>query len=86
MKKLTIIDPVGLHARPAMLITQEAAKYKSDIYIINSEGAKGNLKSIMNVLALGIKNGDIVTIEINGEDSDDAITGIESVMKTNKLI
>nr|WP_307910666.1 HPr family phosphocarrier protein [Mycoplasmopsis bovis] len=55
MKELTatVIDPIGLHARPASYITAEASKYKCDILITNNKSNRtANLKSLMNVLTL----------------------------------
>ena len=80
-----IIDPVGLHARPASLTVGTSSKFTSDISIVFNS-TKGNLKSIMNVMALGIKNGDEVTIEANGADEKEALAEVEKVMKENKLI
>lgn len=80
-----IIDPVGLHARPASITVQVASKFSSDIKI-KSNGKEGNLKSIMNIMALGIKNGDEFIVEANGDDADQAIQAIEAEMKKNNLI
>ncbi|MGL5520369.1 MAG: HPr family phosphocarrier protein [Metamycoplasmataceae bacterium] len=87
MKTFTarIIDPVGLHARPASITVQAASKFVSDIKI-KSNGREGNLKSIMNIMALGIKTGHEFTIEASGIDEEEAIKVIEKEMKANKLI
>ncbi|WP_029513561.1 HPr family phosphocarrier protein [Mycoplasmopsis primatum] len=89
MKELTvtIIDPIGLHARPASFITAEASKYKCDILITNNKTSRtANLKSLMNVLTLGVKQGDSVTIKFNGEDEENACSGIENSLRENKII
>ncbi|QZE12304.1 HPr family phosphocarrier protein [Mycoplasma sp. Ms02] len=83
--KCVIADPIGLHARPATLLVQAAAKYKSDSRII-SGSREGNLKSIMNVMALGIKHGAEVTFRVTGEDEEEAVLAIEQALKTNNLI
>ena len=87
MAKFTakIIDPVGLHARPASLTVAAATKFESDI-TIESKGKSGNLKSIMNIMALGIGQNDEITIEAKGSDADEAIKSIEKSMKENGLI
>lgn len=81
----TIKDPVGLHARPASITVAAASKFESDI-TIHGKGKSGNLKSIMNVMALGIKQGDSVSIEAKGADADKAIEAIKEAMTKNKLI
>ena len=83
--KATIKDPIGLHARPASITVAAASKFESDI-TITSEGKTGNMKSIMNVMALGIKQNAKVVIEANGTDAKEAIKAIEEAMKQNNLI
>ena len=83
--KATIIDPVGLHARPASVTVKTATEFKSEIQI-HSKGKSGNLKSIMNVMALGVKQGDEVTITAEGKDAEEALVAIEKTMKKHKLI
>lgn len=83
--KAKITDPVGLHARPASILSKEAAKFTSDIKIKNGE-KEGNLKSVMNVMALAIKTGTEVEIIANGNDEKDAIEGLEKVMKDNNIM
>ena len=84
-KTVKIIDPIGLHARPASVVVQEANKFESDIKI-TSNGKEANLKSIMSVLAMGVKNGEDVKIEAAGKDADKAIEAIVAAMKSNDLI
>ncbi|WP_406616914.1 HPr family phosphocarrier protein [Mycoplasmopsis adleri] len=89
MKELTITiaDPIGLHARPASFVANEASKYKSEILLThNKTGRVGNLKSIMNILTLGIKKNDIVTIKFIGEDEEAACDGVLKALKANNII
>ena len=48
-KEFIIVDPVGLHARPATLLVNEASKFASETKIIVGE-KEANLKSIMGVM------------------------------------
>ncbi|CAM9096793.1 HPr family phosphocarrier protein [Mycoplasma todarodis] len=87
MAKFTakITDPVGLHARPASITVSAASKFDSEIKI-EANGKSGNLKSIMNIMALGVKQGDEITITAEGADADAAVVEIEKIMKENNLI
>ncbi|CCP24233.1 HPr family phosphocarrier protein [Mycoplasmopsis cynos] len=87
MKEFTckIIDPIGLHARPTSLVTAIAAKYKSDAKL-SYNGREGNLKSIMNIMALGIKYGSIITIKTSGEDEQESIDAIKKALEDHQLI
>lgn len=80
-----IIDPIGLHARPASELVKISSAFQSSIKIA-SKGKEGNAKSIMNVMALGIKQGDEITIEADGNDEDQAIEKIQSELSKLKLI
>ncbi|QHX35647.1 phosphocarrier protein HPr [Spiroplasma sp. TIUS-1] len=83
--KAIIVDPVGLHARPASILTKEASKFTSEIKIKSGE-KEGNLKSIMNIMALAIKTNTEVEIQATGTDEKEAIVAIEAAMKENNLI
>lgn len=83
--KVIIKDPVGLHARPASVMVQEANKFESEISI--SAGEKnGNLKSIMSVMALGVKTGEEITISAEGSDAEAALAAIKTALETNDVI
>lgn len=84
-KTFTITDELGLHARPATILTQEAGKFDSDIVIEFSDKSV-NLKSMMGVLSLGVKQGDQITIKADGADAEDAISSLEKTLIDQKLI
>jgi phosphocarrier protein len=78
-KEFIIVDPVGLHARPATLLVNEASKFASETKIIVGE-KEANLKSIMGVMSLGIANGVTFTVESAGSDENEAIEAITKVI------
>ncbi|ATZ16768.1 phosphocarrier protein HPr [Williamsoniiplasma luminosum] len=80
-----VTDRVGLHARPASVLAKEASKFTSDIKIISGDKT-GNIKSIMNVMAMAIKSGAEITIEATGVDAEEAIVGIKAAMIANGVI
>lgn len=66
-EKLTVINKMGFHMRPASVFVQAMAKYKSDINIVfNGKNIDG--KSIMNVMAACMKCGAEIEIQCTGED------------------
>lgn len=71
-KKVTIKNKEGLHMRPAGLVTREMTKFQSTIYFI-FEDKRINAKSVMNLIAGGIKCGSEITIECEGEDENEAL-------------
>ena len=86
MKKInyTVASEAGIHARPAGLLVKQAASFKSDIKILNEEnGKEADLKRLMAVMALGVKQGNSVVVTVEGEDEDEAYTVLESFLKEN---
>ena len=71
MKKFTYIvkNKVGIHARPAGLLVDQAKKYVSEINL-NCAGKKGNAKKIFSLMLMDVKCGDQVEVTICGEDED----------------
>lgn len=86
MKKInyTVVAEAGIHARPAGLLVKQAASFKSDIKILNEEnGKEADLKRLMAVMALGVKQGNSIVVTVEGEDEDEAFTVLESFLKEN---
>jgi phosphocarrier, HPr family len=86
MKKInyTVVAEAGIHARPAGLLVKQAASFKSDIKLLNEEnGKEADLKRLMAVMALGVKQGNSVVVTVEGEDEDEAYTVLESFLKEN---
>ncbi|MGP1451788.1 MAG: HPr family phosphocarrier protein [Metamycoplasmataceae bacterium] len=81
-----IVEPLGLHAIPSSILAGTASKYKSSITITTSNGHQADLKSIMNITSLGIKQGYEVIIKAVGADEQEAIEDIKKVLETNLII
>ena len=82
---VTVIDPVGLHARPATVAVNAASKFKSDVNVA-FKGREVNMKSIMGVMSLGIPTQNEITISATGDDEEAAIEAIEEVLRAQKII
>ncbi len=82
---VTVIDPVGLHARPATVAVNAASKFKSDVKVAY-KGRSVNMKSIMGVMSLGIPTQSEITITCEGEDEETAVETIKEVLKAQKVI
>lgn len=84
-QNIKIIDPIGIHARPASSIVNAASKFSSDVsFKMNDKVA--NAKSIINLMALGAKKDSSIEIIINGDDEELALTTIVELMKKEKII
>ena len=70
-KKVTVINELGLHARPAALVAQLALQAKSDIWLIKND-QKADASSIIDILTLECKKGTELFLRAEN-DSDTAI-------------
>lgn len=81
-KSLTIINPAGLHARPAALFVQTAAKFQSAISLVKDDKLV-NAKSILAVLSLAVYNGETVLIKAHGPDELAALDALEQLVMSS---
>lgn len=81
--KYTITDPVGIHARPAGLLVKEVKKHASAIKITGKDGKSADAKKLLALMGLGIRQGDEITVTVEGDDEADAAAAIEKFLKEN---
>src|SRR6266849_3258375 len=62
---LTLANPTGLHARPASLFVQTAARFQAHIHV-SGRGKETDASSIFGVLSLGLRQGETLTIRASG--------------------
>jgi len=79
-KILLVENSVGLHARPAALMTQAAKKFNSTIELRKGD-RKANAKSITSIMQLAVKCGEEVEVIIEGSDEEEAMAYIEQLVK-----
>lgn len=78
----TITDEVGIHARPAGLLVKEVKKYGANV-MIESNGKSADAKKLMALMALGVKKGDTVTVNVEGDGEAEAAAALETFFKEN---
>lgn len=80
-KTLTVVNPSGLHLRPAGVLSQTAMKFKCNVTI--ECGEKSIVaKSVLNVMAAGIKSGTEIRLICDGEDENEAMDTISNAIET----
>ncbi|RPI81271.1 MAG: HPr family phosphocarrier protein [Chloroflexi bacterium] len=79
---LVVTHPDGLHARPASLFVKTAQKFKSNTRV-SYNGVEANAKSILSILTLGAVKGAEVTISSEGDDSEEALQALRSLIDSN---
>ena len=76
----TITDEIGIHARPAGLIVKKAKEFAATT-TITKDGKSAELRKLMAVMSLGVKQGDTVTVTAEGDDENLAIAALEELFK-----
>ena len=72
----------GIHARPAGMLVKKALTYVSKITVYKGKESV-SLKSLFDLLSLGIKKNDEIRVVMEGEDESEAETGIKHFLDEN---
>lgn len=74
----TVQDARGLHAQPVVVIAKEAMAHQSTIDIACGD-SHANAKDLMELMALGARGGDILTVTVEGSDETAAAEALRAV-------
>lgn len=80
-----VTDPVGIHARPAGNLSKECkACAPAKVFVTNlATGKKADASKVMALMALGIKQGQEITVTVEGDDADAIAVKMEEYFKAN---
>ena len=78
-RQVTIVNKLGIHARPAAEIVKTSSRFKSAITIIRDD-LEVNAKSIMGVMMLAAENGAVITLRAEGPDADAALDALAALI------
>ena len=79
-KDVTIVNRLGLHARPAAMFVRISSRYRAEVWV-SKEGEEVNGKSIMGLMMLAAGQGSTLHIRCEGPDADKAIKELEELIK-----
>jgi len=79
-KELTIVNKLGIHARPAALFVKTANRFACEIFV-EKDGEKINGKSIMGLMMLAAGPGSRLLIYAHGADAPQALAELEALVK-----
>ena len=79
-KELTIVNRLGLHARPAAMFVRIASRHRAEIWV-SKEEEEINGKSIMGLMMLAAGQGSKLRIRCDGPDADKAMEELEELIK-----
>ncbi|MFP5343491.1 MAG: HPr family phosphocarrier protein [Candidatus Limnocylindria bacterium] len=73
--RLTVLDPAGLHARPAARFVQAASRFSSRV-VIRHDGREADAKSLIALLGLTIRPSSEIVLAADGPDAEEALVGL----------
>ncbi|HEV3209201.1 MAG TPA: HPr family phosphocarrier protein [Chthoniobacterales bacterium] len=79
-KEVTILNKLGLHARPAAMFVRVANKHRADIWV-EKDGEQVNGKSIMGLMMLAAGQGTKLLLSVEGTDAEKAIQELELLIE-----
>ncbi|MFO7816453.1 MAG: HPr family phosphocarrier protein [Thermodesulfobacteriota bacterium] len=79
-REVVLRNKLGLHARPAARLAQEAQKFSSEIRL-GLDGREVDAKSILDVLTLAASGGKKLQIVAAGADAGEALAHLESLFE-----
>jgi phosphocarrier protein len=79
-KEVTVLNRLGLHARPAAMFVRIANKHRADIWV-EKDGEQVNGKSIMGLMMLAAGQGTRLTLSAEGVDGEKALQELELLIE-----
>lgn len=78
-RKVTVVNTLGIHARPAAEFVKLATRYQSEI-TVSKDVFKVNGKSILGVMTLAAECGSELTLRAEGEDAARAVDALTELL------
>jgi phosphocarrier protein len=79
-KDVTVINKLGIHARPAAMFVKVASRFEAGI-IVEKDGEQINGKSIMGLMMLAAGQGSRLRLIAEGKDADTAVAELEKLFE-----
>jgi len=81
--ELQVLNPSGLHARPAAAFVRAACTFQSDIRVANLTTGSDPVtaKSIIGVLGLGVQRGHRISLLVDGADEGSAVEALRALVE-----
>jgi phosphocarrier protein HPr len=80
-RELTVVNKLGIHARPASLFVRLASQFDCQV-LVEKDGESVNGKSIMNLMMLAAGPGSRIRISAEGADAAQAVDQIETLVNS----
>ena len=78
-KKFTVLNKLGIHARPAAQFVRVASRFKADVTVEKDDESVDG-KSIMGLMMLAVGCGAEITVHADGSDEQETIAALEELI------
>jgi len=82
-RDITIVNEMGLHARPAAQFVRRANGFRSEIWLVK-DGKRFSAASMIDVMRANVDCGTTVTLEANGPDAETAVERLAQLVREFK--
>jgi phosphocarrier protein HPr len=80
-REITIVNELGLHARPAAEFVRRANGFRSEIWLVKEDGKRFSAASLIDVMRANLDCGATATLEANGSDAEAAIERLAQLLR-----
>lgn len=78
-REVTIVNSLGLHARPAAEFAKQARAFRSDIFFLRGD-TRYSAESLIDILRANLNQGETFTLEAVGRDAEEAVEHLAKVV------
>ena len=78
-REVTIVNSLGLHARPAAEFAKQSRAFRSDIFLVK-DGQRYSAESLIDILRANLNQGETFTLEATGRDAEEAVEHLAKVV------
>jgi phosphocarrier protein len=82
IREITVINRLGLHARPSASLVQLANQFEADLFVSRDGEEEVNAKSIMGVMMLAAGKGVTLRFRALGHDRERLLDEIERLFQS----
>lgn len=79
-RQITIVNELGLHARPAAEFVRQANAFRSEVWLITGKGRFSAL-SLIDIMRANLDRGAVATLEAIGPDAENAVEQLEKLVR-----
>ncbi len=73
--EVTVVNPLGLHARPAAVVARLVAEYDAELQINGVNGA-----SVLEIMKLGATGGDVLSLHATGPQAPEIVAAVGDII------